>query len=418
MSRKERKQQKKKDKEAETRPPFPVMVVYDPRVPHHIEVQTYDIPDKHHGRPTGAVSLMTAALYCIADGLGNELVQKGGGSEWLRVIWPSHGADGGGVDAALTTSDAMRAAVAGTWMPRKIGRDDEGPPRAVVWLHNRHPEYNNGKDPVFRPLRAGETPYEKGKDIEELEWMELDDEDRIAANKKKTWWQERKVRKRKLRVQKLQAAEEREHTKRQKILGEYAHYCMAARSLNEGHDIELFAKPRWFRCHPAMPRGTRLKIRAIPEVYSAIIGEIRWGYAILAYGRAKNWLIVAYGPRDNAWLLFKAPTRPFVAQVISTVELTDLRSVGYSPQLVEEGAQDRASGERAKTLGAKAASLAKQAEDEDVDDAELADLGLLLEGLLLAAVADGGELPGDIKEDSVLTPPRMGGSGTPVGSSG
>jgi hypothetical protein len=373
MSRSEKKKEKKK-KEEETRPPFPVLVVYDPRVPHHIEIQTYDIPDKHHGRPTGAVSLLTSALYCIADGLGNDLVTKGAGSEWLRVVWPSHAAAGGGADAALTTAAAMYGAIHGGPMPR-MSRDDDGPPRAVVWLHNRHSEYSNGKEPVFRPLKAGETPYEKGKDQEELEWMELDEEDRIAANKKKTWWQERALRKRKARLAKVQAAEEREYAKRQKILGEYAHYNMMARSLLEGHDVELFAKPRWFRCHPGMPRGTRLKVRSIPEVYSAVIGELRWGYALLAYGKARNWLLVAYGPRDNAWLLFKAPTRPFVQQVISTVELTDLRHVGYSPQLVEEGAADRVTGERAKTMGEKAASLAARAETEDIDDDELAAIG-------------------------------------------
>ncbi|KAH8067764.1 hypothetical protein JL721_7321 [Aureococcus anophagefferens] len=245
MSRSEKKKEKKK-KEEETRPPFPVLVVYDPRVPHHIEIQTYDIPDKHHGRPTGAVSLLTSALYCIADGLGNDLVTKGAGSEWLRVVWPSHAAAGGGEDASLTTAAAMYGAIHGGPMPR-VSRDDDGPPRAVV--------------------------------------------------------------------------------------------------------------------------------RSIPEVYSAVIGELRWGYALLAYGKARNWLLVAYGPRDNAWLLFKAPTRPFVQQVISTVELTDLRHVGYSPQLVEEGAADRVTGERAKTMGEKAASLAARAETEDIDDDELAAIG-------------------------------------------
>ena len=150
---------------------------------------------------------------------------------------------------------------------------------------------------------------------------------------------------------------------------------MMARSLLEGHDVELFAKPRWFRCHPGMPRGTRLKVRSIPEVYSAVIGELRWGYALLAYGKARNWLLVAYGPRDNAWLLFKAPMRPFVQQVISTVDLTDLRHVGYSPQLVEQGAEDRVTGEKTKTMAEKAASLASRAETEDVDDAELEAIG-------------------------------------------
>ena len=34
-------------------------------------------------------------------------------------------------------------------------------PRALVWLRNRHPEHAKGQAPVFRPILAGETPYEK-----------------------------------------------------------------------------------------------------------------------------------------------------------------------------------------------------------------------------------------------------------------
>ena len=88
--------------------PFPVMLVYDTKVPHHVEVQTYDMPDTFHGRPTGAVGLLTSGLYCVADGLGNDLVQKGAGSEWLRIVWPSHAAGGGGGHKALATCDCMR----------------------------------------------------------------------------------------------------------------------------------------------------------------------------------------------------------------------------------------------------------------------------------------------------------------------
>ena len=95
--------------------------------------------------------------------------------------------------------------------------------------------------------------------------MALAAEEQSAVRSKRTWWQRRQFKRRKEKLRKRQEAEEKEHEKRQKILGEYAAYTLAARTLAEGRDVELFAKPRWFRCHPAMPRFAKLKVRAVPE---------------------------------------------------------------------------------------------------------------------------------------------------------
>ena len=42
-----------------------------------------------------------------------------------------------------------------------LPKDPRLEPRALVWLRNRHPEHAKGQAPVFRPILAGETPYEK-----------------------------------------------------------------------------------------------------------------------------------------------------------------------------------------------------------------------------------------------------------------
>ena len=124
-----------------------------------------------------------------------------------------------------------------------------------------------------------------------------------------------------------------------------------------------------------MPRFAKLKVRAVPEVYSAVVGELKWGHALLAYGKAGHWLVCAFGARDNAWILAKSPSKPFLQQVISTVELADLRAVGKSPQEVEPGATLAVSGNRQVTVEDQIKTLAAMAENADVDDAELAALG-------------------------------------------
>ena len=70
------KRKRKKKKGKKDPPPFPVLLCFDSKVPHHAEVQTYDMPDEVHGRPTGAIGLKTCGVYCVADGLGNPLAAK------------------------------------------------------------------------------------------------------------------------------------------------------------------------------------------------------------------------------------------------------------------------------------------------------------------------------------------------------
>merc|ERR1712091_623321 len=80
------------------------------------------------------------------------------------------------------------------------------------------------------------------------------------------------------------------------------------------------------------------KSRVVPEVGSYVVGELRWGHAVLAYGKAGHWLLIAFEKRDNAWILAKAPTRDFLQQVTSTVDISDLDDGVVSPQEVEPGA--------------------------------------------------------------------------------
>ena len=155
------KRKRKKKKGKKDPPPFPVLLCFDSKVPHHAEVQTYDMPDEKHGRPTGAIGLKTCGVYCVADGLGNPLVTKGSGTEWLKVVWPSSCIGGGGAKAAAAAADTIRRAIAAQAGGAPLPKDPRLEPRALVWLRNRHPEHAKGQAPVFRPILAGETPYEK-----------------------------------------------------------------------------------------------------------------------------------------------------------------------------------------------------------------------------------------------------------------
>ena len=113
----------------------------------------------------------------------------------------------------------------------------------------------------------------------------------------------------------------------------------------------------------------------MPEIQAHVVGELFWGHAILAYGKAGHWLLVAFEGRDNAWILAKAPTRAFLQQVTSTVELGDLEDGIVSPQQVEAGACEKVEGEAQRTVADEIQSLAMLAEQTDVSDAELAALG-------------------------------------------
>ena len=97
----------------------------------------------------------------MADGLGNPLVTKGSGTEWLKVVWPSSCIGGGGAKAAAAAADTIRRAIAAQAGGAPLPKDPRLEPRALVWLRNRHPEHAKGQAPVFRPILAGETPYEK-----------------------------------------------------------------------------------------------------------------------------------------------------------------------------------------------------------------------------------------------------------------
>ena len=83
------------------------------------------------------------------------------GHEWLKVVWPSSCIGGGGAKAAAAAADTIRRAIAAQAGGAPLPKDPRLEPRALVWLRNRHPEHAKGQAPVFRPILAGETPYEK-----------------------------------------------------------------------------------------------------------------------------------------------------------------------------------------------------------------------------------------------------------------
>ena len=89
------------------------------------------------------------------------MVMKGSGTEWLKVVWPSSCIGGGGAKAAAAAADTIRRAIAAQAGGAPLPKDPRLEPRALVWLRNRHPEHAKGQAPVFRPILAGETPYEK-----------------------------------------------------------------------------------------------------------------------------------------------------------------------------------------------------------------------------------------------------------------
>ena len=258
-------------------------------MPHHIELQTYDIPDAERGRPTGAVGLRSAALYCVGDGHGNRFVATKG-AEWLRIIWPSHAAEGGGSATAITASDALRLR---SGRAREPGDDDDdldltlAQRRPVVWLHNRSPEFTKGRKPVLRPLRAGPTPHIPPTTT-------LDDDAATASTNKKPSrfrWRARgdNVKKHAALARKVarrHAKEQRDADRRKRLLGDQAAFMCSLRSLNRGTDVVLWARPKWYRTVPALPATSRLKARAIPEIHGAVLGEIRWGEAVLVFGRS------------------------------------------------------------------------------------------------------------------------------------
>ena len=328
---------------------FPVLLCYDARVPPHVELQTYDIPDPEKGRPTGAANLHSGALYCVGDGYGSIHVPKGTlGTEWLRILWPSHQLDD--VEkrsaAAVTTAEAMKTALnstASTVVSLSSLSNTGATKRPVVWLHNRSPEYGRNKKPVLRPLKCGPSPYSPQED-DDVKDKQLQKE--------------------------LAEAEDRDT-----FLGDDAVYVLRQSSLTQGTEVVLLSRPRWYRTAPALPVTVRLKGRVIPESHAAVIGEVIWGQAILVYGVAGDWLVAAFEDRDAVWFLSRSPNRAFFHPVVSAVELRNLKyDALQSPVVVELGGMSPDPiPSSSDALHPK--PLALTAQDLHVDDATLLALG-------------------------------------------
>jgi len=215
----------------------------------------------------------------------------------------------------------------------------------------------------------------QGRTPEELKLMQLNAEELKAARAKRSRLQKWIIYRKKEAIRKQQDLDEAEEVKRKMIMGGHIEFAVLPKTLKKGRDVELFARPRWFRTHPSLPKFSKIKVRVVPEVDSYVVGELRWGHAVLAYGKAGHWLLIAFEKRDNAWILAKAPTRDFLQQVTSTVDISDLDDGVVSPQEVEPGACEEITAKAQRTVADEIQSLAALAEKADVSDAELAALG-------------------------------------------
>ena len=205
--------------------------------------------------------------------------------------------------------------------------------------------------------------------------MQLNAEELKAARAKRSRLQKWIIYRKKEAIRKQQDLDEAEEVKRKMIMGGHIEFAVLPKTLKKGRDVELFARPRWFRAHPSLPKFSKIKVRVVPEVGTYVVGELRWGHAVLAYGKAGHWLLIAFEKRDNAWILAKAPTRDFLQQVTSTVDISDLDDGVVSPQEVEPGACEEITAKAQRTVADEIQSLAALAEKADVSDAELAALG-------------------------------------------
>ena len=151
--------------------------------------------------------------------------------------------------------------------------------------------------------------------------MQLNAEELKAARAKRSRLQKWIIYRKKEAIRKQQDLDEAEEVKRKMIMGGHIEFAVLPKTLKKGREVELFARPRWFRTHPSMPKFSKIKVRVVPEVGSYVVGELRWGHAVLAYGKAGHWLLIAFEKRDNAWILAKAPTRDFLKSPL-TRELT------------------------------------------------------------------------------------------------
>lgn len=268
---------------------FPRLFVFDSRVSHLVELQTYDIPDIERGRPTGVLNLRTGAAYCVGDGssCGFDWTKDEDGEVWLRVLWPSHATDGGGSTVVNITLDTLHDEVsqAATLTTQKTRR-------RFVWVRNRSKEFAKGRKAVLRQLKSGPSTDESIQNLP----------------RRRRWWQHTLKGKRNI----VAAKEEREAEERKRLLGDEIAYMCSLRSLRTGTDVILWNEGVRYRTAPSLPTLFRLKIRALPELHAAVLGEMECGDSILVFGKSGDWLVGAFGDRDNVWFLERSRRRVFL----------------------------------------------------------------------------------------------------------
>ena len=204
--------------------------------------------------------------------------------------------------------------------------------------------------------------------------MQLNAEELKAARAKRSRLQKWIIYRKKEAIRKQQDLDEAEEVKRKMIMGGHIEFAVLPKTLKKGRDVELFARRGGSgRTRPA--KFSKIKVRVVPEVGSYVVGELRWGHAVLATARPATGCSSRSRKRDNAWILAKAPTRDFLQQVTSTVDISDLDDGVVSPQEVEPGACEEITAKAQRTVADEIQSLAALAENADVSDAELAALG-------------------------------------------
>lgn len=279
---------------------FPTLYVYDARVSQHVELQTYDIPDTNRGRPTGVLNLRSGAVYCAGDGDGTEFdfLRGEAASEWLRVLWPAHAAGGGGSVASNVTLEVLRNNVAQRTVKTTASTTTTTETRRnIVWVRNRSIEFAKGRQPVLRQLKCGPST---------IDAMVI-----VPRRRRRCW---RSAEGGKKKSVPLAKKEEREEEERKRLLGDEVAYMCSLGSLSSGTDVTLWEKPMWYRTAPSLPTASRIKVRAIPELHAAIIGEIKCGESVLVFGESGDWLVGTFGDRDNAWFLARSKRREFLVE--------------------------------------------------------------------------------------------------------
>ena len=205
--------------------------------------------------------------------------------------------------------------------------------------------------------------------------MQLNAEELKAARAKRSRLQKWIIYRKKEAIRKQQDLDEAEEVKRKMIMGGHIEFAVLPKTLKKGRDVELFARPRWFRAHPSLPKFSKIKVRVVPEVGSMWSGNcggatLYWLTARPATGyssRSRSATTRGSWPRRRRATSCSRSRRRWTLVIWMTASSACRRS---SPAPAKRSPPRRNA--RSRTRSGVLAALAEKA---DVSDAELAALG-------------------------------------------